>query len=365
MPRVKLSDVDATRINNMDVLRLLAAITVIFHHAHTLRGDNDPLGFLLGRSSGFVAVGVFFALSGFLIAKSMVNCKSLVDFAVGRCLRIFPGLLVANIVTFLVAAFFLTKLSLWNFLSRSESWEYVLINCSFLANRWQLPGVYENNPGNTMVNGSLWTLPIEARMYFIVFLAGLAALYVGKIRPGPLEKHRRYGAILFGLTACALSFGVWELIGIPYGGGLLSRGGVELMGIFGLGMLAEGFRKKLWLDFRVLLTIAIVFALVRQGQLGSFFFALLLTYSTILISYWQPSYFKPKNLSFDLSYGLYIYSWPIQQIFYQSQPPMLPIVNFFCTFFIVVPLAALSWYFIEHPCLNKRQVVSAWLRRTR
>ena len=83
------------------------------------------------------------------------------DFAVARALRIYPALIVANVLV--VAGFFLTTLPLGEYFSSLQSLRYLVVNSALLEVQYRLPGVFVGNPWDT-VNGVLWTLPIEMRM---------------------------------------------------------------------------------------------------------------------------------------------------------------------------------------------------------
>src|SRR5205085_1864808 len=80
------------RHNNFDLLRLLAAASVIFSHAFLLAEnsqDHDPLMMLTGQTVlGVVGVFVFFTISGYLITQSFEMTRSPVVFLAKRGLRI-------------------------------------------------------------------------------------------------------------------------------------------------------------------------------------------------------------------------------------------------------------------------------------
>jgi peptidoglycan/LPS O-acetylase OafA/YrhL len=87
------------RHNNFDLLRLIAAVLVIFSHAFLLAEnsqDHDPLMMLTGQTVlGVVGVFVFFTISGYLVTQSFDNTPSpLVFLASARC-GSFPGSLCA------------------------------------------------------------------------------------------------------------------------------------------------------------------------------------------------------------------------------------------------------------------------------
>ena len=178
-----------SRDNNMDLIRFLAASAVIYAHAFNLQNLRDPLESVTGRSTGSLAVAIFFSLSGFLIAKSITTRESLMEFLIARALRILPALLVVNFLVVIVAGLVWTNLGTGDFFANPESWSYFFWNSSLLKCQFQLPGVFEQNPYGPAVNGSLWTLPVEARMYGLVFLAGLTSVLFGKIFGSEFERR--------------------------------------------------------------------------------------------------------------------------------------------------------------------------------
>ena len=120
---------------------------------------------------------MFFAMSGFLIAKSWSDLPRLVPFAVKRALRILPALVVAVSVTVFVIGPLFTTLPLTSYFSDPVTWLY-LVRCSLLITFFgTLPGVFEDNPYPDAVNGSLWTLPVEACCYAMAAALGPSACF--------------------------------------------------------------------------------------------------------------------------------------------------------------------------------------------
>jgi peptidoglycan/LPS O-acetylase OafA/YrhL len=62
----------------------------------------EPLKAVLGVSLGTLSVYLFFAVSGFLIARSYDRSASLADWFTSRCLRLFPALFVVLLLTVLL-----------------------------------------------------------------------------------------------------------------------------------------------------------------------------------------------------------------------------------------------------------------------
>ena len=172
-----LAGVAYGRDNNFNLIRMLAASSVLVSHAFPLAGylRREPFSGI-GITLGSMAVLVFFSLSGFLIAKSCDQAKSAAEFWFARFLRLVPALFVSLVVTAYVLGPIVTALPPLNYWLRPYTARYVL---SFLAFSHQdtLPGVFATNPFPGAVNGSLWTLRIEVGCYFMAFAVGMLGLY--------------------------------------------------------------------------------------------------------------------------------------------------------------------------------------------
>jgi peptidoglycan/LPS O-acetylase OafA/YrhL len=118
----RLEDRLDARRNNFDVLRLVAASLVLFSHCYPLTGHEEPFGRLTGWTLGEVGVVMFFAMSGFLIAKSWTDQPYPRAFAVKRALRLLPALVVAVGVTTLVIGPQFTDLPPGVYLTDLQTW---------------------------------------------------------------------------------------------------------------------------------------------------------------------------------------------------------------------------------------------------
>ena len=54
----------------------------------------------------------------------------------------------------------------------------------------------------------------------------------------------------------------------------------------------------------------------------------------------------------DISYGIYLYAWPVQKLLAWLDPAISPWVVFIETLMIAGSLAFVSWWLIEKPFLN-------------
>ena len=99
-----------SRVNNINLLRFIAASMVIYYHMGILLGQ--PGVTVMGVSVGSIAVNIFFILSGYLIASSWTHSTSFKSYIVRRAARIFPALIVVVLVTTFVIGPLFTSLTL-------------------------------------------------------------------------------------------------------------------------------------------------------------------------------------------------------------------------------------------------------------
>jgi peptidoglycan/LPS O-acetylase OafA/YrhL len=151
----------STRVNNFDLLRLLAALQVAFFHSARhldLALDRDNVAVLLGRA--LPGVPIFYVISGFLISLSWERNHALGQYARNRFLRIYPALWMCLGVSVAAAAWFGGV----GFL-RVEAGPWLLA---------QLTIAQFYNPdflrpyGVGVLNGSLWTIPVELQFYLLL-----------------------------------------------------------------------------------------------------------------------------------------------------------------------------------------------------
>ncbi|MHA1545910.1 MAG: acyltransferase family protein, partial [Alphaproteobacteria bacterium] len=183
------------RENNFNLIRFLAAMAVIVSHSPgVLLGYEapEPLEDSTGYTLGYHAVNVFFTLSGFLIAKSLITRNDLAAFFAARTLRLIPGLLLATLVTAFVFGPLFTTLGFWEYFSNWSVWTYAPIMGSLVTSELELPGLYTTLAIAGNVNEPLWTLRYEAVMY-----VGLAAIF----SLGMLAGVRRF--LIFALLGLA------------------------------------------------------------------------------------------------------------------------------------------------------------------
>src|SRR5581483_393695 len=168
--------------NNFDALRLVAATSVIFTHSFLLaegNQDRDLLVILSQRqcTTGLAGVFVFFAISGFLVTRSWEQTNSLPRFLAKRWLRIYPGYAVCILaITFGLGAA-MTSLPLGDYLRDPRTHDFLIANLTMGLQPNALPGVqFSQYWFGTVMDGPLWSLPLEVSLYVMVALLGLTRM---------------------------------------------------------------------------------------------------------------------------------------------------------------------------------------------
>jgi peptidoglycan/LPS O-acetylase OafA/YrhL len=345
---VRLSDYAVGRDNNFNLIRLLAALSVIFSHSVAvlgLPGEREVFFDRLGLSAGEIAVDVFFIASGFLVTGSLVNRGSLIAFLWARALRIYPALWVMLCLTVFGLAPALTTLPIAEYFQAPRTYEYVW-KCATLIGgvRYSLPGVFDALPLKGEFNGSLWTLPIELRMY--LYLA--AGWFVFAVAPAIRVK-----ALTLIAPIAAAAFLAIILIG-RLSGGLFNAADIRVY------MFLAGTTLYLWRD-KVPLSRGGLFALAAALALGSFdrsvFFvayALGLAPLVLHLAYIPGGRVRAFNEWGDFSYGVYIYAFPIQQTLAQFFPAMSLLAMVAASNLLTLAVAALSWHGVEKRALAQK-----------
>jgi peptidoglycan/LPS O-acetylase OafA/YrhL len=337
------------RRNNFDVLRLVAASFVLFSHSYALTAHAEPFADVSGWTFGEVGVVMFFAMSGFLIAKSWSEQPHLAPFSVKRGLRLLPALVVAVAVTVFVVGALFTVLPLSSYFTDPTTWLY-LVRCSFLITFFgTLPGVFETNPYPDAVNGSLWTLPVEACCY-----AMAAAL-------GTLGLLRRSG-LLVGLSILlVLCVTPLSPIAIAPAGGT-TGGNLSLVILLGatfvLGSLAYSLRARLHLSWTIAAALMALWILTWGGGWARPTGMLAIAFTVLVLAFRTPAWLRRLTAPGDVSYGIYVYAFPVQQSVAAIWGAVDPLVMMAIAFPVTYVLAFASWRLIERPALALKRFVA-------
>ncbi len=350
---MRLSEYAVGRDNNFNLIRLVAALSVIVTHSVSVLGLPPDRGFSfdsLGLSLGDVAIDVFFVTSGFLVTGSLCKRGNLVAFLWARALRIYPALWVMLVLTVFVLAPALTTLTLPGYFSAPKTLEY-FAKCATLIGgvRWSLPGVFEAKPLKGEFNGSLWTLPVELRLYLTLAAGWLVFAVAPKIR---------VRALTFLAPLVSSLFLVIIVRGRVFGGPFNPANVRVFMFLYGTTLFL--WRDKIPLSPGVL--VALLACLVLAAFDRSVFFvayALCLAPLVLHLAYLPKGPILSFNNWGDFSYGVYIYAFPIQQTLAYLSPRMPPIAMVGLSSFISLIAAALSWFLIEKRALALKENAAA------
>ncbi len=330
-----------------DFLRLMLALLILFWHCFALSyGVDWSIRVLHGpfRLFIFTLVPSFFALSGFLVAGSLMRIDKLHVFLLFRVLRILPALVVETLLSAFVLGAWATIYPLRDYFKSPQFMAYMLNILGFV--QFQLPGVFEHNPWPNYVNFSLWTLPAELSCYIllsVLMLAGIAKERVLLLAIFLLLTLGCAGADIFGFITYTSS-------------DVLSR--PVLVSCFAAGNLFYLWGDRIRLNpFLMVLSIA-CYSLTTYYLYP--FMSLLGSLSIAYITIYVGLHRIPK-ISFlgrgDYSYGIYLYSYPIQQTVVWLFPNLR---EFYFVFFIAAPFTILfamfSWHCIEKPVLSLRKI---------
>jgi len=337
MPR--LSALAQGRDNNFQLIRLVAATAVVLFHSYALTNHwtDEPLWRVIPELNfGYLGVACFFVISGFLVTQSWLSRPHVVPFLAARVLRIYPALLGAVALT-LALAFASSALGGVAFLGDPQTLDYILHVAPGWEMKYRLPGAFPANPIPHDVNGSLWTLPVELRLYLAVLIAGVAGLLVRR-----LVWLATLGVLLALFVLRPDSFPM-----PPYDS--VTR---TLVLLFALGSLACVWRDAIPVSLAAA-AIAVALVIVNPAGLArGALFAPLLVYVMLVVAYHPRLKWAAFNRVGDYSYGVYVYSFPIQQTLLDRIPGLEPLPLFALALPATLAVAALSWHGLESPALG-------------
>ncbi len=328
-----ISDFAHQRDNNYNLIRVVLALAVWLGHCFVFhRGGNTPVT----EVTGAFAVNIFFAVSGFLIAKSVCLRASITAFCRARILRIYPAAIVLSLVVVFIIGPAVTSEEVASYFSNVKTYVFLIINSTLIILRNSLPGVFESNPISGVINGSLWTLPWEIRAYFIV---GVLAFFVGI--------HKRISTFFF--VSVILLEALYTQY--PWSSKWYVEVALRFFSYFFMGVLLYKYRDAIALRLKYFVMSVLVMAVsyfFGIFELAALFFLPYAVFYLVYVPAWVIRHYSRLG---DYSYGIYIYHSVVLQVllYYYTSISLMLLIGL--SFVVTMALAIASWHFIENPSL--------------
>ncbi|HLA56785.1 MAG TPA: acyltransferase [Flavobacterium sp.] len=339
------------KANNFDFLRFVFALLVVVSHSYVLSGNAIQSQWIYQLTSGqieFSNIGLngFFVLSGYLIFKSLERSKSLAEYYWKRLLRLFPALFVVLLVTVLAAP--LVYENAVPYLKNHSVLTYLPNNLSLYHLQFGIKGVFEDNPYPSAINGSLWTICYEFSMYVL-----LSVLFF-------VRRNTKTMAVLISAAFLVLFICHNFFIGQLGAHRLLSMQGNHFinLGAFFVGgsVLASWHLEKLRHKRMVLMGFIIIMILAFSLHFYSEIKHIIFPVIVLLTGLCPMPFFSSFGKKFgDMSYGIYIYGFPIQQTlmhFFGMDTMTLMLTSVILSMIF----GYISWHLIEKNILKYKKI---------
>ncbi|HQQ62002.1 MAG TPA: acyltransferase [Pseudomonadales bacterium] len=351
-----LAGLSLDRDNNFNLLRMLAAWSVLFFHSYVLTGTTPTSWFdtHIGKQMGFYAVNIFFFISGLLVTQSIERSGCSRRYLTARFIRLVPPLCAVMLASILLLGPLMTSLPLQTYFNNQETWLYLIANTSTRELHFTLPGVFANNPYPHIINGSLWTLVYEMRLYLLLFV-----LYQSGIM-----RNRNIALCLAGiLLVCYLAYAI-HLESLGNEASYERAHNILLVHLyFLLGFLAAQLAHRLPVRWRYLAIPVAGVAALRHSPLHDLANGLLVSYLVLLLVYRLHPALHAYNKLGDYSYGTYLYAFPLQQMLVAFFPSLTFGQLVLCATPATLCCAFLSWHLLEKPLMmyvrkNRRDTIT-------
>jgi peptidoglycan/LPS O-acetylase OafA/YrhL len=336
--------------NNFDFLRFLFALFVVISHSYALSGsteENSGLNWLSNGQLFFSQIGLsgFFIISGFFIFQSLQRSKSLSEYYKKRFLRLFPALAVVLFLSLILVSF--VYISQIPFLKNIEVYAYIPCNLSLYGFQSSIKGVFDTNAYHS-INGSLWTIRYEFSFYI-----GLSILFFIRSKKN-IVSYLLY--LIFFIFYILYNFYLPKFAGVSFlnllGLHVLNLGTFFIAGSVLASLQLETFKNK-----KILLFITCsIFLCSLYYNCYDLLKHIVLPFLLLLLGFIPIIGMKDFAKFGDASYGIYIYSFPIQQTlmwFFKMNTYTLMIYSILLS----VAFGFLSWHLIEKRALKINKII--------
>ena len=359
--------VSTTRRNNFNFLRVVLAILVIWSHSYPLLFGShtlDPLQRILRKQydlpndhaidTGHLAVCGFFVISGYLVTMSWQRSHGFYDYMKKRILRIYPGYIATVLFCFLIVGP-ISAPSIHGYnaglvpLAKRNVVGLVTLGLPVV------PPVFVGSPYPNAIDGSLWTIRFEFGCYLMVTILGSLAYFCRRFLP---RKVIRTLPVCFFVVV----LGIYSANCPGQVGGRLAGHHFVLDGLakflrlfvyFVSGMCFYLYRDKVRYSRSIfLLSLGALAASVYILPVLPYTLPIFGAYALLYVAFLKGP-LNQFGRNTDISYGLYLYAFPIQQLLVQHYGSRLSTLTLFVSALLVTCcFAFLSWFLIEKPCLQ-------------
>ncbi|EOV9592575.1 acyltransferase family protein [Cronobacter sakazakii] len=326
-----------SRNNCFDIARHIAATLVIFSHHFAFNGMAEPR--VLGITKlGTFSVLVFFSISGYLIAASYLKSDSVLSYYKKRIKRVFPALIACSFIMI----YFLCPI-----FGSGPAIDYIISNgaklafLDYITLGWHpdnINGFAKNYIHRGMLNGSLWTLGFEFFAYILV-----SAVF---FRKRMVTASCLIVILIAVFTQLAVRNGVRFSYDVDF-----NRLSLLTVTFFcgSLLFFTRMYWNNIWSKL-TLISIALLCAIFisDKNEYDLMFYISVPFFVVPLCTMFSD---KIINGRFDISYGMYIYAYPIQQVVINNTKTNF-IASLFISVSIIIILASLSWLLIERRFIN-------------
>lgn len=347
------------KLNNFDLLRLLAALQVVVGHVgNHLKINYSPL---LNFVFYFPGVPIFFGISGFLITSSYCRNKNFGKYIRNRILRIYPALWFCFLVTCILLISF--KVISFKYLFSLSFIKWALCQITFLQfyTPVQLKSWGVGNP-----NGSLWTIVVELQFYlslpilvhlisaknriisfFSISVLSIFSILLGRyyltLNPENIVTkflHVSLPLYLHFFFLGIFSYLLWDKIKWLFEGKFLIWITAYFLYTYIFSYLLKWYEVSYYPNI-----IGLIGGLILWCSMLSFAFS--------------NTYLSKKILKEnDISYGVYIYHMLVINVMCSFNfLEISPSLRVALVFIITIILAFLSWKIIEYPFLQMKKKI--------
>lgn len=349
-----LSDFFKRDNNNLDLIRLILAAVVIIGHVPAFKiVAPDYIDFMHKvfpfTYSGALAVKAFFFISGLLVTNSILSRGNWKTYIVSRCCRIYPALIFASVLIVLVC-FFITTSTNGEYIKSAIRYLRKIITMNFEYHLEGVSFISETTPAggkcSTTVNGSIWTIPSEVKMY-----VSLLGIYLIVVALG-LKKISMF--IIFSLLSLSPL-----LLSTPLMGGGTNEEVTFLLSPFFAGSALVVFKDQVNINWQLIVGCALLYNVVKNEEIRHWICYVAVPLALVWLS--TLPVIRKIKIKKDISYGVYVWGWFVQVYVQYLFPHLSHFMYVVVCMLVVIPIAILSAIFIEEPFIKLGKKINARL----